>query len=88
MDSGSSVDHASGGVGGVLASLYYGERVLGQLLPSNTSMVCILITDLVLVLLLKLAISEYPLALSPAAFLEFPPSTKGRGWKRFGGGGR
>ena len=38
VSSGSSVDHASGGVGGVLASLYYGERVLGQLLPNNTSM--------------------------------------------------
>ena len=38
---GSSVDHASGGVGGVMASLTtrYGERVLGQLLPNNTFMV-------------------------------------------------
>ena len=36
--SGSSVDHASGGVGGVLASLT-GERVLGELLPNNTSII-------------------------------------------------
>ena len=36
--SGSSVDHASGGGGGVLASLYYSERMLRQLLPNSTSM--------------------------------------------------
>ncbi len=40
MGTGSSVDRASGGVGGVLVSFYYrGKRVLGQLLPNNTSMV-------------------------------------------------
>ena len=35
VGSGSSVDHASGGVGFIY---YYGETVLGQLLPNNTSM--------------------------------------------------
>ena len=40
LRSGSSVDHSSGGDGGALASLinYYGEIVMRQLLPNNTSM--------------------------------------------------
>ena len=44
--SGNSVDHASGGIGGVLVFFYnwsfiysFGERVLEQLLPNNTSMI-------------------------------------------------